>query len=67
VGRKRTKPTPDAGTVQVTLRLDVELLHALDREAERVSAANPGLKVGRTDVMRMLITEGIAVRSKRGK
>jgi hypothetical protein len=53
--------------MQVTLRLDVDLLHALDREADRIMAANPGLKVGRTDVMRMLITEGIAARSKRGK
>jgi hypothetical protein len=65
LGRKRTKPTPDEGTVPITFRLDVELVRALDREAERIGAANPGLKIGRTDALRMLLVEALAGRKPR--
>lgn len=67
MGRKRTKPTPDEGTVQITFRLDVDIVRQLDAEAERIGRENPGLVVGRTDVLRMLVTDGLARRAKRTK
>jgi hypothetical protein len=67
VGRKRIKPTPDRGTVQITFRLDVDVVRQLDAEAERIARENPGLTVGRTEILRMFINESLARRSRRSK
>lgn len=67
LGRKRIKPTPTTGTVQITFRLDVETVRQLDAESERIARENPGLTVGRTEVLRMLVNESLARRTKRAK
>jgi hypothetical protein len=67
LGRKRTKPTPQTGTVQITFRLDVDAVRQIDAEAERIARENPGLSIGRTEIIRMLITESLVRRAKRGK
>jgi len=64
VARKRTRDLPASGTVPITFRLDVAVARNLDAEAARVNAANPGLKVERTDIVRMLIAEALAARAK---
>ncbi len=67
VGRKRTKPTPDAGTDQVTLRLSVDTLRQLDAEAEKIARETGGVRVGRTDLIRAAIDDWLDRRSKRRK
>jgi hypothetical protein len=68
LGRKRVKPTPTTGTVQITFRLDVDTVRQIDAEAERIARENPGLTIGRTEILRMFINEALARRTKsRGK
>lgn len=65
LGRKRTKPTPETGTAQITFRLAVDVLRQIDAEAARIGRENPHLVVGRTEIIRMLINESLARRNKR--
>ncbi len=65
MGRKRTKPTPDEGTVQITFRLDVDLVRQIDAEAERIGRENHGVVVGRTDLLRSLVVEALKRLNKR--
>ncbi len=43
-------------TVQVAFRLDPELVDWIDSEAERITTEQPGMKVTRVDVVRMILT-----------
>jgi hypothetical protein len=46
-------------TRQIAFRLTEGLLSRLDRLAKRLSGERPGLRVTRTDVVRMLLTRGL--------
>jgi hypothetical protein len=46
-------------TTQVAFRLPDELLERVDRHAERMREAQPGVNVSRTDVVRMLLTRAL--------
>jgi hypothetical protein len=48
----------------LSMRIEVSLLEALDAEADRMSSEQPGLKVARTDVVRMLLHEGLMARER---
>lgn len=67
VGRKRTKQLPDSGTIQITLRIPVEIVRQLDAEVERIARENFGTTVERTEIIRRMIIESLARRSKRSK
>ena len=58
--RGRPKHLPDPPRVQVlTLRVPDELLRRLDAYTARVRATQPSLRVSRTEVLRMLLDEGL--------
>jgi len=46
-------------TTQVAFRLPADLLKRIDRHAERMRDAQPGVNVTRTDVVRMLLTRAL--------
>ena len=46
-------------TTQVAFRLPADLLKRIDRHAERMRVAQPGVNVTRTDVVRMLLTRAL--------
>jgi hypothetical protein len=52
-------------TKPVTFRLAAELLARLDKVA--VSLSRPGLKITRSDVLKMAVIEGLRVLEKQGK
>jgi hypothetical protein len=62
VGRKRTKPLPKSGTVQITFRLPVETVKQIDAEAARIAEEHPGLNIERVEVIRMFIAEALTRR-----
>jgi len=49
------------------MRLGEDLLARLDKQAERLSKANPGLTVTRVDVVRMPLTQGLDVAESQAK
>jgi hypothetical protein len=70
VGRKPKNPLPERGTVQITLRIPVEIVRELDAEVERIADKNFGAKVERNEIIRSMIIEALKHRSrsaKRGK
>ena len=50
-------------TEQIAVRLPPELIERLDALTEPLSP--PGVQFGRSDVMRMALTEGVAILEKR--
>ncbi len=50
-------PKSTGKTGQLVVRLEPEFLERLDTLAKRLS--QPGLTLGRSDVVRMIITEGL--------
>ena len=46
-------------TTQVAFRLPDDLLKRIDKHAERMRDAQPGVNVTRTDVVRMLLTRAL--------
>ena len=62
--RGRPKRPQGAQRVRVlTLRVPEELLSRLDAYTAQVQAAQPYLRVSRTDVLRMLLDKGLSVAS----
>jgi hypothetical protein len=58
--RGRPKRLPAAQRLRVlTLRVPEELLRRLDAYSAQVQAAQPYLRVSRTDVLRMLLDQGL--------
>ena len=58
--RGRPKRPPGAPRVHVlTLRVPEELLRRLDAYTAQVQAAQPYLRLSRTDVLRMLLDQGL--------
>jgi hypothetical protein len=58
--RGRPKRPPRDQRVRVlTLRVPEELLHRLDAYTAQVQAAQPYLRLSRTDVIRMLLDKGL--------
>ncbi len=56
---KASKSSGREVTTQVAFRLPDDLLRRLDAYAERMRAAQPGVNVTRTDVVRVLLTRAI--------
>lgn len=58
---KTTTTKAEATTTQqsVAFRLDVTLLARLDAHAARMSAATPGVTFTRSDVVRVLLLQGL--------
>jgi hypothetical protein len=54
-------------TQPVAFRLETELLKRLDEHAKRMAAETPGLKLTRTDVVRVLLLKGLDAEDKRGR
>jgi hypothetical protein len=62
--RGRPKRPPDAPRLHVlTLRVPEELLRRLDAYTAEVQAAQPYLRLSRTDVLRMLLDKGLSATS----
>jgi hypothetical protein len=62
--RGRPKRPPDAQRLRVlTLRVPEELLRRLDAYTAEVQAAQPYLRLSRTDVLRMLLDKGLSATS----
>jgi hypothetical protein len=62
--RGRPKRPPDAQRMHVlTLRVPEELLRRLDAYTAEVQAAQPYLRLSRTDVLRMLLNKGLPAAS----
>lgn len=59
-----TKQAPKSGT-QIALRVDDELLAMIDREAEQLQAARPGLIVTRAEVVRDLLYRALKGKGSR--
>jgi hypothetical protein len=51
-----TPPKSKDSTTQVAFRLPEALIERLDRHADRLSAAHPGLEFTRVDAVRTLLT-----------
>jgi glutathione synthase/RimK-type ligase-like ATP-grasp enzyme len=51
----------------LTLRLPEELLRRLDAYTAQVQAAQPYLRASRTDVLRMLLDQGLPAASSRAQ
>lgn len=67
VGRPRTRKAKPGETIPVSVNLDGAIVQALDEEAVRRSE-QPGPAWTRTDVVRVLLQEWMASRTKsRGK
>jgi hypothetical protein len=45
---------------QIYVRLDDELIAKIDRYAEQLAAAQPGLKPSRSDAIRVLLNKGLS-------
>ncbi len=56
-----------AATQQAAFRLPVELLGRLDKHAKQLQEASPGMTITRTDVVRMLLTQGLDDAEKKPK
>jgi hypothetical protein len=52
-------------TVQVAFRLPETLLNRLDRHAERLAVANPGLTFTRVDALRTLLARAFELEERR--
>jgi hypothetical protein len=55
--KARTKPPPGGrrDDVAISFRVSVQMAEALDQESERVQAQNPGLRVTRSEIARMIL------------
>jgi len=61
-GRPR-RPPRDHRVRVLTLRVPEELLRRLDASTAQVQAAQPYLRLSRTDVLRMLLDKGLSTTS----
>lgn len=50
----------------IPFRLPAALVRRLDRHAERLAKAQPGLRITRADVVRMLLERGLSAAEKAG-
>jgi hypothetical protein len=57
------RPSPSQGVRVLTIRVPEELLRRLDAYTARVQAAQPYLRLSRTDVLRMLLDKGLSATS----
>lgn len=64
VGRK---PSKNPKQVHLGIRIDQSTADSIDAEIERLKKAHPGLAIGRSDVVRMFITEALSSRPKTKK
>ena len=60
---RRPSETPKA--IHLGIRVDSEMIHAIDLEIAEIQHERPGLNINRSDVVRMWITEAIQRRAKR--
>jgi len=65
VGRPRTRPLTE--TIALGFKAEPELVEALDAEAERMSKERPAgsSRISRTEVIKIILHEWLAARSKR--
>lgn len=61
----KTKPAPAMQVVP--FRLPDQLVRRLDRHAERLRAEQPGMRVTRADVVRVLLERGLDAAEKGGR
>jgi hypothetical protein len=62
MGRRRK--TKEGTPINLGFRVPPDLLHAVDAEAERMSAERKGLKVSRSQMVMMLLWEALDARAK---
>jgi hypothetical protein len=62
VGRK---PSKNPLSTLISFRIDAETTKALDAELERLLSNQPGLLVGRGDMVRILLVEALTARAKK--
>lgn len=62
VGRK---PSKNPLSTLISFRIDAAATRALDTELEKLLTDNPGLMLGRGDMVRILMTEALAARAKK--
>jgi hypothetical protein len=62
VGRK---PSKNPLNTLISFRIDAAMTQALDAELQRVLDEQPGLLLGRGDMVRILMAEGLAARAQR--
>jgi hypothetical protein len=58
------RPAKFPKATHLGIRIDDATAKALDAEVVRANAASPGLVLGRSDIVRMLIAEALAARAK---
>lgn len=63
VGRK---PAKNPLSEQISFRIDESTAEQIDAVLEIQKANNPGLVLSRGDMVRMLVAEALAARSKKG-
>jgi predicted DNA-binding protein len=56
---KKTEKESTGGSFQTAIRLENEVIKRVDALVEKLS--RPGLRLGRSDVLRMAIAEGLPV------
>lgn len=59
------KPSKNPLKTLISFRVDDATTRALDAELDRMLAEQPGLLLGRGDLVRMLIVEGLKARAER--
>jgi len=62
VGRK---PSKNPLSTLISFRIDAATTRALDAELDRLLSEQPGLLIGRGDMVRMLLVEALATRAKK--
>jgi hypothetical protein len=67
VGRPRTKQLKPGEIVHLSFNIESDIVIAIDKEAERIEAERPGIKVDRTSAIRVLLREALTVRTKHRK
>ena len=59
---KRSKEKELGGSLQTAVRLENEVIARLDALVEKMS--RPGLRLSRTDIIRMALAEGLTILEK---
>lgn len=59
---KRAKEKEPCGSLQTAVRLETEVITRLDVLVEKMS--RPGLRLSRTDIIRMALAEGLPILEK---
>ncbi len=59
------KPSKNPLSTLISFRIDAATTRALDAELDRLLSEQPGLLIGRGDMVRMLLVEALATRAKK--